>query len=707
VAAPASADPNRFRRSLASSATRGGDAVGNVQDVRERLKKVEALRTAGKMAEAVAELMSIAEAYVARGAAVKAVAVLRQAAKISPEAAEIRLALGDVQQQLRMVEDAAREYVAAFEIYERSQHFGDMMQVLGRLLEMDPDNLAGQLELAEHLARAGHNHEAAGLMRTLATTLLRKGSVEDWEKVAERANGLAPTDATLAHDLALHYVRSGRPVLALGKLLKCYESVPNDAELLELVIEALEQLGQREKAAVICRQLIRTFERNGLKDEANRTLEQLYALAPDDERARAYMGVMAPSVQGGTVIELQARTSGIVQLDSAVEVDSAAQERKAAAVPVARSRPGTMALPEADLERLQAAIARQAEEKAAALLQAAPPLPDDAPPLPDEDAPLSIEELMAQVPTAPLSTPAPANRETTPDAAMSAKPVPAIVHAPTAAPAVPAKPAPHVTAPPAPVAAARQVTPAQPPIATAPLPAPSYQTTAAPVRPQSPAYRPTTPMQAPAAIPTPAYRPVTPMQGSQFAAPPPLTGHGAKAVDLTPASSVSQNLRVTHQPALEALSELDDFEPEEPSWDDEAGFESSERTLVEPIDEALLERHGLRIGEQQVPELTMPVTSRSAATATSAEPEDTFNPVAPAQPRSQILPRPRLSRGGAGDAAAAPRDMSRDLGTLDFFIERGFHDSAVALLDQLDQRHPGAPELAGYRRRVETMRRMS
>ena len=104
----------------------------------------------------------------------------------------------------------------------------------------------------------------------------------------------------------------------------------------------------------------------------------------------------------------------------------------------------------------------------------------------------------------------------------------------------------------------------------------------------------------------------------------------------------------------------------------------------------------------------MPVTARSTA-ATSSEPEHTFNPVAPAQPRSKILPRPRLSRpgGNAGDAPSAPRDITRDLSTLDFFIERGFHDSAVALLDALDQRHPGAPELAGYRARVAGMPRMT
>lgn len=649
MATPASADPNRFHRPLASHATRDGEAAGNVQDVRERLKKVEQLQASGKTVEAVAELLSIAEAYATRGAPVKAVAVLRQAAKIRPDAADIRVALGDVQQQLRMVEDAAREYATAFEIYERSRQFGDMMQVLGRLLEMDPDNLAGQLQLAEHLARAGHNHEAAGLMRTLAATLLRKGSVEDWEKVAERAHGLAPNDVTLAHDLALHYVHSGRPSLALGKLLKCYESVPNDAELLELIIESLEQLGQREKAAVICRQLIRTFERNGLKDEANRALERLYWLAPDDDRARAHIGVMAPSVQGGTVIELQAGPNG----NTATETVASGADT---GVTVARSRPGTMALPQADLERLQAAIARQAEEKATALLDDAPPLPDDEPP---------------PVPTAPLV------RETAPESsAVSAKPVPAIVHAPTAAQSVASSQVAKPAAAAQPAAAKSAVPPAMPETRPAQKPTPAASAAPAPTQPAA-----TTPMAA--RIPD-------------------LTPHPG---DFGPARTVSQS-RVTHQQALEALSELDDLETSGSDWDDEAGFETAEPTLVEHISVEVLERHGLRLAEKPAPELMMPVTSR-AQHASAAEPEATFNPVASAQPRSQILPRPRLSRqaGVGGEVAQAPRDMSRDLGTLDFFIERGFHDSAVALLDALDQRHPGAPELAGYRSRVTQMRR--
>ena len=183
--------------------------------------------------------------------------------------------------------------------------------------------------------------------------------------------------------------------------------------------------------------------------------------------------------------------------------------------------------------------------------------------------------------------------------------------------------------------------------------------------------------------------------------PPELTPH---PVDISPDRRVSQSMRVTHQQALEALSELDDLEASGAEWDDEAGFETAEPTLVEHISVEVLERHGLRLAEKPAPDLMMPVTARSQGPS-AVEPETAFNPVAPAQPRSQILPRPRLSRQPGAEVSAAPRDMSRDLGTLDFFIERGFHDSAVALLDALDQRHPGAPELTGYRARVTQMRR--
>ncbi len=49
--------------------------------------------------------------------------------------------------------------------------------------------------------------------------------------------------------------------------------------------------------------------------------------------------------------------------------------------------------------------------------------------------------------------------------------------------------------------------------------------------------------------------------------------------------------------------------------------------------------------------------------------------------------------------------MSKDLSTLDFFVERGYRDSAVALLDELEKRQPDSHQLRLYRQRIERMQR--
>ena len=140
--------------------------------------------------------------------------------------------------------------------------------------------------------------------------LLRRDEITDWEQVAERALVQDPDDTTLAHDLALHYVRSGKHAMALSKLAICYEAGAVSAELLELSIDTLEALGQLEKAAMVCRELLRMCRRTGLHDEADEALLRLYTLDPSDPEAAAAVGGAAGAVAEGTVLDLEAGSSG-------------------------------------------------------------------------------------------------------------------------------------------------------------------------------------------------------------------------------------------------------------------------------------------------------------------------------------------------------------------------------------------------------------
>ena len=576
--------PTRGRRNSDAHAP----GVRDGQDMRERLQKADALQAAGKLDEAVAELLAVAALYATRNVPVKALAVLRIAVRLRPENPDVRISYGEVLAQQRMLEDAAREYMTACQLYESGGQYGEWLDVMRLLLAIDVDYLAGHLQLAEALSRAARYDEAARVLRDLAARLLKRGAIADWEKVAERLVHHEAGDVSTAHELALHYVRSGRHGEALAKLIVCYESVPGDAEMLELIIETLESLGQREKAAIICRELIRTFRRTGLEDEANRALQRLHTLAPDDVEARDYVGALFPTIAADTVIELEAGTT--------------MPERRASS---------TVVMP-------------------------------------------SILPKHVQENSQP------------PRAATPAKPA---VAEPFAYPTV---------SPPAVPSSVRVSVDANGRTAVAPVA--SVALVAAPVS---------------AKVATPADR-------TEAMLKPPTGLPGSSRPSQAPSAPASPALQALTASLAHLPPRLDDDD------DEEAGFGIEDRTMIEGA-HILPAPAFLRPAAPNMvpiglgpPPMQVPIQRAPPST----EPRQT-DPFDSTSHRSNALPRPRLARrlGTMTELPTTVRDMSKDLGTLDFFIERGFYESAVALFEALIKRHPGHPELQGYRTRIDRMLR--
>ncbi|MSP91181.1 MAG: hypothetical protein EXR79_05170 [Myxococcales bacterium] len=669
-----------FRQTLAApglAAQAAGDAI------RDRLQRVDALQQQGKIDEAVKELLEVSAIYVQRSAPVKAVAVLRQAVRLKPDNSEVRVAYGDVLMQLRMVEDAVREYSTACAQLETHGRYGEWLDVLRRVMTLDADNLAGRLQLAEALSRAGMTVEAAGQFRTLAELLLERGETEDWEQVAERLLYHDEADATTAHDLALHYVRTGRHAEALGKLALCYDVVPNDAELLDLIIDTLQMLGQHEKAAVICRELVRTCRRNGLQDPANTALQRLYFLDPDDPEAREHVGVLRGSMEAGFVIELQSGGVGPPQRAAPPRPVAAARTVPAAGDPDDFN----------DAERTRAAV--PPKRPSAPRAPEPPPVSGDAgpPPVPMSSAvagPLrarSSDSYVADAPAAPPVIPAPLRRAAAPAALPGRQfsSTSAFQGRPGALPMPAAGGGPAHAGPAGPSV---QPTTLQNSGVSEPPPMPG-SAAAAPRRP--------------AVAAAPAVRRIDRSTVQDFGAGGADWDAPTTRGSFGPARSPSAFPATSSVPALEALAlsldAADDGEEpvREERDDEEAGFDVEERTLVDGNKNLL---HGAPPVASEVPDFVMP-----AGAAPSAPSAATAAPIASARRRSHSLPRPRLARrpGTSSELPTTLRDISKDMNTLEFFIERGFYESAVALWDALEKRHPNSAEIRVYRSRIERM----
>lgn len=615
----------------------GGD------DVRALLERADQARADGRLAEAVDNMLRAAAHYTQRSLPRKAVAVLRETVRLSPSDPEVRVRYGETLSQLRMLEDAAREYATACSLYESQGQIGAWLDVLQRLVELDSDNLHGRLQLAEALSRAGKTSEAAAAFRQLAEIVQQRGELADWELVAERLLQHDPHDTALAHELALHYVRAGRHAYALPKLILCYEAVPGDAELLELIIDTLESLGQREKAAVICRQLLATYRKTGLAEEGERTLERLYYLDPEDPEARTYMGVLEPAVEGGTVIEFEPDWSPPPPGPASRRSDSSG-------FPAGRA----------------AAARRKPESVGLAPLPPLRPQPvAKGPPAVDRNAPLAgpgrSEIFNASGPGQSLGF--------------------------------------------APVSQASRSLGFGPGNSLGFGPAPSDEDLDFQDGPQQRASA-GAPARGGGAVVRPAAAPPAGVAPPRPQATPGRLDEAAMTME-APIPDL-QTLR--NVPAADdddedfGATSADHTVVADPSM---LGFDLPELTGLPPS-RAPLRPAGLPVQPVPARAASLPVPNAPTASSAASAASSALQPaVTAASKRPDSLPRPRLARraGTMTELPTTARDMSKDLSTLDFFVERGYRDSAVALLDELEKRYPDSHQLRIYRARIERLQR--
>jgi tetratricopeptide (TPR) repeat protein len=589
-------------------------------DVRARLSVIELLQDEGRTDEAVEEMMRVAAVYARRGVPIKAVAVMRTAVKLRPERADVRMAYGEVFEKLKMVDDAAREFRAAWDLYLVQNDVGNGLEALGHLLGLDPDFVPGHVVFAEALGRAGRNQQAARVFRSLAEHLMSRGAAADWEKVAERAVFFDPSDVTLAHDLALHYARTNRHAAALGKLIVCYEVEPNDGELIELIVGVLDALGQPERAASLMRMQLGRYRRAGLLKAAEAALERLSELDPDEPEARAAIGADGGAVAAGAFIELKAE-----------------------------ARPATAAKPAAVADDDEIGFGNGV----------LPPMVSSSrePPMVVLDEDDEIEML----PIESVSYGRADGRVTFESQGFAAD-----------------------------ATDSQDVTTSRPQQATSPRPAAPKHEAFSNTAPERPSLRRSVsrPTLSPISIGTPA--------------------NGVDDLDATaPLIPIPEGAapRLPERRSMPRSGVVVDQ-----SADLEVGFDRDEpdHTMIDPsVVDAV---RSLSVAPSVVAAVrSLSVAPSLLAPNVGAQPEVDLlrasRPLLNARRRSNNLPRPKLVRGPSGATDAGGPSVSNDLKTLDFFIDRGFYESAVALCAELEKRHPNSEELRVRRNRIAAMAR--
>src|SRR5438105_2396700 len=197
-------------------------------------------------------------------------------------------------QRQNRADEAVEQYNKAGELFVAAGRDEDALFCWERIAQLEPDNLARQMKLAEGAERLGKNALAArAFLRggQLATT---KGSSSDALNLLGRAQKLAPQERSVALLYAQANLQAGNAVRAVS-ILEPFAASENDAPFLMTFSEALMGAGQLDRASEVLQKVLR---------EKNEGFTQLFDLAErhaaagQDQRATAILEMLKRRMLG-------------------------------------------------------------------------------------------------------------------------------------------------------------------------------------------------------------------------------------------------------------------------------------------------------------------------------------------------------------------------------------------------------------------------
>lgn len=255
-------------------------------------KLAELYQRRGKLAEAGACWLALARVSREGGFLPKTVAALKMAAQLLQDRPEIHVELGHALKQQGHKLEAAAQYLLAADAYERLGARVEAVDALKRTVDVDPQNAMARVRLGEAYARQNKLDKALEHLHLAATALRVGPSQIEYTKVIERIAFLEPGNLGMLRELGRLYLEQGDAEHALRKLKVCFKAQPRDLDTLTLLGEAFRRQGEKDRAAVVLRQLASiAIDKKDLA-RARKALAALLEINPADEEARAQLSML-------------------------------------------------------------------------------------------------------------------------------------------------------------------------------------------------------------------------------------------------------------------------------------------------------------------------------------------------------------------------------------------------------------------------------
>ena len=308
------------------------------KDVRVWLKIGDLYAKKGSKQEAIETYLKVARFYHDQGFFLKAVAVYKQVLKLDPRLVDVILKLAELYRQLGLMSDAMQHFESVAAHFHREGNTKEALATVKKLVDLDPENIATRIKLAELYSKEGLVDDAANEFSIACEQLRRQGRQDDFVKVSERLLWHKPENHSLNRELAGLYLRRNDPRRALQKLQACFKADPRDIETLGLLAQAFQALDQKAKTVSVLKELARIHTENKQRERSGEVFRKILEFVPNDADAIAFLGA-TQAAQANALHAANAASAG-VQPAAAAAAPPAVPMRPPA-IPPAMPRPST------------------------------------------------------------------------------------------------------------------------------------------------------------------------------------------------------------------------------------------------------------------------------------------------------------------------------------------------------------------------------
>jgi len=244
----------------------------------------------------------------------RATAAYKQILQLDDSRVDITQQMADLYMKLGLNNEAMSYYQKISTHYEREGQLKEALEVVQRMLDLDPRNVLIATKLAELHYKMGNKDQGYEAFRIALDQLREEGKYEQYVKLLEKLAKADPENNENLKELAEIYTDHDRWDRAFAVLARVYQNDPEDTEALKQLGEAALKAGRPDDAVKYYKELASINKQKGLRQRAKDAMRKVLQIKPDDPEALALVGSDEPATLEEEPEEIEEVVEGPIEV---------------------------------------------------------------------------------------------------------------------------------------------------------------------------------------------------------------------------------------------------------------------------------------------------------------------------------------------------------------------------------------------------------